>query len=190
MLLSTMVGLSELEHHFQVHTILTNGALGHNFNVQPRATAGARAHTIAAAAAAAAGAAAGAGAGARAHAGRARAQGGEIQMRSNQNHHNVHRSYPESYAAWRKEHLTEPQANVELVKAVDLTLKQNAKTLLDNFWSRLKDGGTGADAGPKADNPHKLSQWDLLLALELADPTSERYVKLNRATCDETDCNF
>jgi hypothetical protein len=91
-------------------------------------------------------------------------------------HNNEHRLFPPAYGAWRKENLTEPEANVELVQAMDSTMKENAEALLDDFSYRLKDAGTGVDAGAKADNPMKVSLWDLLLALELADPTSDRYV--------------
>ena len=39
-------------------------------------------------------------------------------------------------------------------------------TFLADFWLRLKDGGTHSS------NPDQVSFWDLLLALELADPTA------------------
>ena len=88
----------------------------------------------------------------------------------NDNH--VHRDYPAAYAAWRQATLTGSNALPELVEKVDATMKENAETLVGDFRKRLEDPGSGDDAGSFSDNPQHVSLWDILLALELADPTS------------------
>jgi hypothetical protein len=53
------------------------------------------------------------------------------------------------------------------VKGVDAYASQIVGSFLQNFWHRLKDGGSHTES-----NPHKLSLWDLICACELSDPTA------------------
>lgn len=82
------------------------------------------------------------------------------------NHGTTHRQFPGVYAVARDELLKEPNAKIRVVQEVDRLAETVCTTFLADFWLRLKDGGTHSS------NPDQVSFWDLLLALELADPTA------------------
>ena len=88
------------------------------------------------------------------------------------NENPVHRNSPPAYNSWRRANLTAPGDEPDIVRKVDETMKENAENLVSDVMGRLKDTGSGKDAGEFCDNPRRVSLWDILLALELADPTS------------------
>ena len=82
------------------------------------------------------------------------------------NHGTTHRQFPGVYAVARDELLKEPNAKIRVVQEVDRLAETVCTTFLAEFWLRLKDGGTHSS------NLDQVSFWDLMLALELADPTA------------------
>ena len=73
-------------------------------------------------------------------------------------------------------HLGRSRLRRGLVRAVDVHLRNFASRVLADFDKRLRDGGPGLTADTEGnpevpENPKRLSLWDLLTALELADPT-------------------
>jgi hypothetical protein len=105
-----------------------------------------------------------------------------------------YRDFPLEYKAWRDATLdgNNPQKNVELVRRIDSVIERFADAFLESFHGRLRDGGTHSPS-----NPHKLSLWDLLQALELADPTSQPNVLPSPKTwaavemlCDRFELDF
>ena len=118
------------------------------------------------------------------------------------------------YEAWRETQLQPPHQNVNLVRAIDehmcllwrtymqiqilrftpvhgsmcdvyiLRSKyQFVRVVTHDFQARLKDGGSGG-----VDNPKKVSLWDLLHALELADPTATERIGGNTWSAVEMMC--
>ena len=60
----------------------------------------------------------------------------------------VHRRFPPQYEVVRQLLLAERPAKLSLVKAVDAYASQIVESFLQDFWHRLKDGGSHTESNP------------------------------------------